>query len=391
MEGQPPRSDDEPESLTPPDPQDPAVPPPPPDPPVDKGPSLPEGPFTGGSSAPFGGAMQDEPEAVPPPAPEPPAPAGPGGWVPEGAPPEPPPAPPEVPAGPGGWIPEDSPVFAAGESPAPGDAPAPPPPPSEPFAPPSPPPEQPPAYPGSEAAPPLTGLQAGDPLAASPPPAPSGFSAPPAAPGASGAPEQPVERAEGSVPPPGYTPQPGGYGYGGGPVPPGAYAQGGTTSQPMGNYRLASWGSRAGALIIDGIIIGVASIVLFVLVGAIFGGLGSLGGDSGGAIGFWLGVVVAFIPVIIVSLAYQPFWMARTNGQTIGKSALGIRVIRTNGQETDLGWSALRQIVVIQLLFGVVGSSFFLIPWLLNYLWPLWDEENRALHDMLVNSRVVKA
>jgi len=23
-------------------------------------------------------------------------------------------------------------------------------------------------------------------------------------------------------------------------------------------------------------------------------------------------------------------------------------------------------------------------------LWPLWDEENRALHDFVVNSRVIK-
>ncbi|MBJ7521502.1 MAG: RDD family protein [Solirubrobacteraceae bacterium] len=385
MEEQPPRSDDEPEPLTPPDREDPAVP----DVPADKGPSLPGGPFVGGSSAPFGDAMQDEPEPPPPPppAPETPPASGPGGWIPEGSPvvggPTEP-APPAEPAGPGGWIPEDSPVFEAGE-------PAPPPPPSEPVAPPSPSPE-PPAYPGTEAAPPPTGLQAGDPLAASPPPAPSGFSAPPAAPGATGAPEQPVQRAEGSIPPPGYTPSPGGYGgYGGGPVPPGAYAPPATAPQPIGNYQLASWGSRAGALIIDSFIIGIASIILIVLIGAIFGGLGSLGGDSGGAVGFWLGVVFAFIPVIIVSFAYQPYWMARTNGQTIGKSALNIRVIRTNGQPTDLGWSALRQIVVIQLLFGIVGSFFLYIPWLLNYLWPLWDEENRALHDMLVNSRVVKA
>ena len=198
-----------------------------------------------------------------------------------------------------------------------------------------------------------------------------------------------VPRAEGSIAPPGYSQSTSGYG--GGPVPPGAYAPPAQQPQPMGNYQLASWGSRALALIIDGIIIGIVSIVLFVLIGAIFGGLGSLGGDNGGVFGFLIGLFFALIPVLIVSLVYQPFWMSRNGGATIGKQAMKITVIRTNGQQTDFGWSALRQVVVIQGLFGVLGGIFLLgIPILLDYLWPLWDEENRALHDMLVQSRVVK-
>lgn len=27
---------------------------------------------------------------------------------------------------------------------------------------------------------------------------------------------------------------------------------------------------------------------------------------------------------------------------------------------------------------------------LVNYLWPLWDKENRALHDMVASTRVVR-
>ena len=37
------------------------------------------------------------------------------------------------------------------------------------------------------------------------------------------------------------------------------------------------------------------------------------------------------------------------------------------------------------LLFGVIAGSFtFGLAPLIDYLWPLWDEENRALHDMVV-------
>ncbi|MFA9273037.1 MAG: RDD family protein, partial [Baekduiaceae bacterium] len=259
-----------------------------------------------------------------------------------------------------------------------------------PFAPPSPPPE-PPSYPGSETASPPTGLQAGDPLAASSPPAPSGFSAPPAAPGALGAPspevpQQATVRSEGSIPPPGYTPSTAGYG--GGPVPPGAFAPPAAAPVPLGNYQLASWGSRLAAVLIDGLVVLGVAIVGALALGVVLGGLFSL--IDGGGVGFTLGAVFGGIIGYFGGLFLQPYWMAKHDGKTLGKQALNIRTIRVNGQPTDLGWSSLRQIVVIWLLINVVGGTFF-IPWLLNYLWPLWDAENRAGHDMLVGSRVVKA
>ncbi len=46
--------------------------------------------------------------------------------------------------------------------------------------------------------------------------------------------------------------------------------------------------------------------------------------------------------------------------------------------------------MVINLLFGVVGSFFFYIPTVVNYLWPLWDDQNRCLHDMIVKTHVVR-
>jgi uncharacterized RDD family membrane protein YckC len=55
------------------------------------------------------------------------------------------------------------------------------------------------------------------------------------------------------------------------------------------------------------------------------------------------------------------------------------------------GFALLREFVVEFLLFQVLGSLLFGIPWLINVLWPLWDSENRALHDMIVKSHVVEA
>jgi uncharacterized RDD family membrane protein YckC len=91
---------------------------------------------------------------------------------------------------------------------------------------------------------------------------------------------------------------------------------------------------------------------------------------------------------------YAPAFMARKgerNGQTLGKQIVGIRVIRDDGSAYGFGAAFVRQALVIRLLFGVVGGLFFGVAQLLDYLWPLWDETNRCLHDMIVNSHVVRA
>jgi uncharacterized RDD family membrane protein YckC len=81
----------------------------------------------------------------------------------------------------------------------------------------------------------------------------------------------------------------------------------------------------------------------------------------------------------------------QNNGQTWGKQMLGIRVVRDNGEPMSFGWAALREIAVKGLLVSIASSIIPIIPWLLDYLWPLWDDENRALHDMVCSTHVVRA
>jgi uncharacterized RDD family membrane protein YckC len=93
--------------------------------------------------------------------------------------------------------------------------------------------------------------------------------------------------------------------------------------------------------------------------------------------------------VAIVSLLYAPAMMARTNGKTLGRMATGIRVVRANGGPMTFGFAMLREVAVKALLFGIAGSLTFGLANLADVLWPLWDEENRALHDFVVNTRTV--
>ena len=210
---------------------------------------------------------------------------------------------------------------------------------------------------------------------AAPPPGPQ---APPAAapPGPQapppGAPQAPAPGPEG---PPGYS----------GPVPPGGWQQ--PVAQPMGTWAgapLSGWWSRVAAQIIDSLILTVPVIVLTVVVIAI---------ASGSEVGAVVTGIIIFLAYIVAALFYAPVLMKRPgphNGQTWGKQAMSITVVRDTGEEIGLGYGFLREIVIKWLLFGVVGGFFFSIPTLVNYLWPLWDDENRALHDMLAKSHVIK-
>jgi uncharacterized RDD family membrane protein YckC len=174
--------------------------------------------------------------------------------------------------------------------------------------------------------------------------------------------------------PPGYT----------GPIPPGGWQPAPPT--PFAGAGLAGWGSRAGALLLDALILLVPTVILIaIIVGVALGG-----GDAAAAAAFLLSVLV----FLVVVLVYAPVLMARggeRNGQTYGKQIVGIRVVRDNGEPFDFGWGIMREFVVKGLLFGTVGAFFLYIPTLLDWLWPLWDDENRALHDMVASTHVVQA
>jgi uncharacterized RDD family membrane protein YckC len=176
------------------------------------------------------------------------------------------------------------------------------------------------------------------------------------------------------------------------PPPPGAGGPAPVFGTPAGDhYVLAGWWRRVGAHLIDGLIIGVLALVLLVAVTAPFS-IGFFVNDTVGIGAIIVGLLFACACVFVAALLYAPAMMARTNGRTLGRMATGIRVVRADGRDVDFGFAMLREVAVKWLLFNAVGGSLtFGIAPLLDYLWPLWDEESRALHDYVVNTRTVLA
>jgi uncharacterized RDD family membrane protein YckC len=153
-------------------------------------------------------------------------------------------------------------------------------------------------------------------------------------------------------------------------------------------YELSGWWRRVGAQVVDGIIVCVGALLLLVAITAPFS-VGFFAGSHAGTASLAVGLVIALVCVAAAALLYAPAMMARTNGRTLGRMAAGIRVVRANGEPMTFGVAVLREVVYKSLLFPLVGSVTGGIANLLDVLWPLWDDENRALHDMLVDTRVV--
>jgi uncharacterized RDD family membrane protein YckC len=154
---------------------------------------------------------------------------------------------------------------------------------------------------------------------------------------------------------------------------------------------LASWSRRVVATLIDFLIVGLFASVLLIALGTSVLGIGS--DDDAGFVA-WIGAAllsVLFLAVLV--LLYAPVLMARTgphNGKTFGKQLVGIRVGRDDGDPYGFWAAVLREVVVKNLAVGIASAIIPVLPWLLDVLWPLWDDENRALHDIAVSSHVYR-
>lgn len=160
-------------------------------------------------------------------------------------------------------------------------------------------------------------------------------------------------------------------------------------------YELASWGRRVGATLIDSFILMVAFIMLFVIPIVALGIVADGGGSdlelSDGASAGAIVVLVLLVIVAIVGLfMYAPITMARNNGATPGKAMVGIRVVRENGAPISLTYAMFREIVIKALLVGGISQFTIGLAYFIDVLWPLWDDQKRALHDMAAKSRVVR-
>jgi uncharacterized RDD family membrane protein YckC len=164
----------------------------------------------------------------------------------------------------------------------------------------------------------------------------------------------------------------------------------------------AGWWSRVGASLLDDLILLLASIPVVVLLFRVAtdGGV-HLSSDSTQphaviSRGMYEALGVSAVYWVIALLIYTGLTMRRPgirNGQTLGKQALNIRVARDSGLPVGFKFAILREVAVKGVLLGAIANIPLVgnLAQLIWYLWPLWDGTNRAPHDMIVKSHVVRA
>jgi uncharacterized RDD family membrane protein YckC len=133
----------------------------------------------------------------------------------------------------------------------------------------------------------------------------------------------------------------------------------------------AGWWARVGAAIIDGLIILACAVVL--------GLLGAIAGED-------TAYGLAGIGYFAATIFYAPTLLVTNGGQTWGKQATGVRVINADARPIGFGRAFCREVLIKTLLFGIIP-----LVGLVNVLWPLWQDEHKALHDLMAGTRVIDA
>jgi len=128
------------------------------------------------------------------------------------------------------------------------------------------------------------------------------------------------------------------------------------------SVQLASIAARFVASIIDGVILAlVVTLLLVVLLRA--------------------GTTLLQFVGLALPVVYHWYFWTRRDGQTPGKSAVGIRVVKADGSEMSDTDAFIRAI-------GYHVSAFVCC---LGYIWAIFDGNNQTWHDKMAGTYVVRA
>jgi uncharacterized RDD family membrane protein YckC len=147
-----------------------------------------------------------------------------------------------------------------------------------------------------------------------------------------------------------------------------------------GSQELGGRGARLGASLIDTLI---QLAVYYALAFTVFSALIPTNTLSRGVGAFALQMIVSFV----LFAALQSYLLA-TQGQTIGKKLMGLRIVRSNGERATLGrLLGLRYFLgwVIAVI-PIVGVIYALVDCLL-----IFRESHKCLHDNIADTLVIKA
>ena len=165
-----------------------------------------------------------------------------------------------------------------------------------------------------------------------------------------------------------------------------AQANSGLVSIPgLGTVKIASFGQRVVARIVDAVVLFVAYLIISLLgIGAVSSTVDPNTGEvSGGGVAAFF---VAYLVLLVLGVAYEVVMIA-LKGQTVGKMVMGVKVVQqANGEIAGWGPSFIRYIIPALASAITCGLGGLLV-----YLSPLFDKSGRmqGWHDNAANDLVI--
>lgn len=147
-------------------------------------------------------------------------------------------------------------------------------------------------------------------------------------------------------------------------------------------YMNATFGQRVGAYFIDALIL---TAIQF-LVMLIFQGIGDAGGTDEAIVG---SMIIGLIVMVVIGTSYK-MTLEATMGQTLGKKALGLRLITTDGIPMGWGHSFKRNFNILYGLIPFVGGFVSLGSYIGRFFSVMNSPYNQGYHDRWANTRLIK-
>lgn len=149
------------------------------------------------------------------------------------------------------------------------------------------------------------------------------------------------------------------------------------------SYKLAGFWLRVGGSFVDNIVVWIMTSVGGVLVGIVASGVNGAAGPttSGSAENIYGGLTATLLSAfasLLVRFAYH--WVSNSLGQSLGKKAVGIRLLRHDGSPPGIGP-------------GLGRTLMAWVSWLslgLGYLWAAWDGNKQTWHDKAAGTYAIR-
>jgi uncharacterized RDD family membrane protein YckC len=94
-------------------------------------------------------------------------------------------------------------------------------------------------------------------------------------------------------------------------------------------------------------------------------------------------VIVMVLALLVINWLYEALMTSSPRGATLGKQALGLRIVRADGAQLSFGRATARHFLKIMITP--------LVPFAIGYLMAAFTARKRALHDVLADTLVIRS